>query len=244
MKYALKGANKVQVLTSQFEAGLDTTKPTNQETPIMGKKDKEKKGKDKKSKDLKSNDTQLIKKMQDQSGRDNYIIYGARCTYPFLYDPPVYEGQTDKNSIKLIFEDKNGRDAEMIDQLQQLFESVGEKKWSNKKDIPDQSLWAFQEKNDQYQLSAKSEKAPVVVMPDGKTVATKQDCLIYSGCYVNLRIAIWAQDNKWGKRINSQLISAQFSGHGEALDGKTVTKEDAVGGFDEVKVDDGEDGLF
>lgn len=31
------------------------------------------------------------------------------------------------------------------------------------------------------------------------------DGLVYSGCYVNARIELWAQDNANGKRVNAKL---------------------------------------
>ena len=48
--------------------------------------------------------------------------------------------------------------------------------------------------------------------------STKEDGLIYSGCYVNARIEIWAQDNpKGGRRINCKLIGIQFAKDGDAF---------------------------
>lgn len=41
----------------------------------------------------------------------------------------------------------------------------------------------------------------------------------YSGCYANVMIVIWAQNNKWGKRINAQLTGVQFLRHAERLGG-------------------------
>ena len=41
----------------------------------------------------------------------------------------------------------------------------------------------------------------------------------YSGCYANATVIIWAQDNKFGKRINAQLTGVQFLRHSERLSG-------------------------
>lgn len=41
--------------------------------------------------------------------------------------------------------------------------------------------------------------------------------LIYSGCYVNLLITIWAQDNQYGQRVNCGLRGVQFYRDGDAF---------------------------
>ncbi len=68
-----------------------------------------------------------------------------------------------------------------------------------------------------------------VVAADGK---------LYSGCYVNAVIELWAQDNKFGKRINASLLGVQFNADGERLAGGSVASEDD---FEEIP-DAGGDG--
>lgn len=45
---------------------------------------------------------------------------------------------------------------------------------------------------------------------------------VYSGCYVNATIELWAQDNKFGKRINASLMGVQFLRDGQRLSGGGV----------------------
>ena len=45
----------------------------------------------------------------------------------------------------------------------------------------------------------------------------KADGLIYSGCYVQARIELWAQDNKYGRRINAKLLGVKFEKDGDAF---------------------------
>lgn len=52
-----------------------------------------------------------------------------------------------------------------------------------------------------------------------REVVTEQDGLIYAGCYVNTVVELWAQDNKWGKRVNATLKSIQFLRDGDAFGG-------------------------
>ena len=61
------------------------------------------------------------------------------------------------------------------------------------------------------------------LVAEGKVVAgvTKSaiEQLIYDGCRVNAKIEIWAQDNKFGRRINCSLLGVMFAGEGENFGG-------------------------
>jgi hypothetical protein len=65
-------------------------------------------------------------------------------------------------------------------------------------------------------LKASTKKRPLVVNKD-KTPLTEQDGVVYSGCYVNGIIDLWAQNNQFGKRINATLLGVQFASDGEAF---------------------------
>lgn len=77
--------------------------------------------------------------------------------------------------------------------------------------------------------------APQVVDKDPKVVLTAASGRPYSGCYVNALVRIWAQDNKFGKRINASIEAVQFVRHGQAF-GATLVNPSEV--FDEVAEDD------
>ena len=89
-----------------------------------------------------------------------------------------------------------------------------------------------------YQLAASEKTRPTVVNAD-KTPLTEEDGVIYDGCYVTAIIQLWAQDNKFGKRINANLIGVQFKGQGEALGSaaESVSDDD----FDDDDFDDDDD---
>lgn len=51
-----------------------------------------------------------------------------------------------------------------------------------------------------------------------ETLTEKQlRAILYSGCYVNASVDIWAQDNKWGRRINAQIRGVQKLRDGDAF---------------------------
>lgn len=65
--------------------------------------------------------------------------------------------------------------------------------------------------------------------PDGKPIKlTDEDSArIYSGCYLDVIIEIWAQDDKeYGKRINASLAGVQFNEDGDALAGTQAAGDD------------------
>ena len=100
-------------------------------------------------------------------------------------------------------------------------------------------------------LSASSDDQPIIVNQKRKAVESERDSQApYSGCYVNARVRIWPQDNKYGKRINAEVLAVQFLRDGERFGGKApvdpneafedVSSDDADG-FDEEDNEDGDD---
>lgn len=87
---------------------------------------------------------------------------------------------------------------------------------------------------DNYALKARSGVAPLVIDRD-KTRLTKADGKPYSGCYVIAQVEIWAQDNQYGRRINSQLKGVQFLRDGDAFGGGRPADEDD---FEDLSVEE------
>ncbi len=50
---------------------------------------------------------------------------------------------------------------------------------------------------------------------------------VYSGCYVNLQVDFWAQDNTNGKALRATLMGVQFWGDGDAFSGGRAPDQDA-----------------
>lgn len=65
-------------------------------------------------------------------------------------------------------------------------------------------------------ISSSSARRPATVDADGSAL-TADDSRPYAGCYVNAVVALWAQDNSFGKRINAELKGVQFVKDGEAF---------------------------
>lgn len=74
-------------------------------------------------------------------------------------------------------------------------------------------------------VTARSPTRPLIIGQD-KAMLTEADGKPYSGCYVNAQVALWAQQNTYGKRVNAQLRGVQFLRDGEAFAGGGVANED------------------
>lgn len=74
-------------------------------------------------------------------------------------------------------------------------------------------------------VSARSPTRPLVIAQN-RSLLAEEDGKPYSGCYVNAQIALWAQANNFGKRVNAQLRGVQFLRDGEAFGGGAVAQAD------------------
>jgi hypothetical protein len=66
-------------------------------------------------------------------------------------------------------------------------------------------------------FSASNKMPPAVVDKNPHQRLEKNSGRPYAGCFVNVAIRLWAQDNQFGKRINAQLQAVQFIGDGESF---------------------------
>lgn len=86
------------------------------------------------------------------------------------------------------------------------------------------------------------ESTPPRLLDRDKTELPRNNSKLYAGCYVNVSIEFWAQDNQFGKRINAQLRGVQFAADGDAFGGArpaSADEFDVVEGVDEdATVDD------
>ncbi len=74
-------------------------------------------------------------------------------------------------------------------------------------------------------VSARSPSRPGVFAQD-RSILVEADGKPYSGCFVNAQVAIWAQANNYGKRVNAQLRGVQFLADGDAFGGGAVATPD------------------
>lgn len=61
---------------------------------------------------------------------------------------------------------------------------------------------------------------------------------LYSGCYVNVILNVWAQDNNYGKGIRASIGGVQFAKDGDRFSGASIAKADEFDEIEEVSSDD------
>jgi hypothetical protein len=165
------------------------------------------------------------------------MLKGVRVSFPALFIKPIINGQEGKCGAALMLSpDKHAETiAEIEAEIAALIQTnlKGQRLPADKLCLRD----GFERGRPEYEgyqiLSANSKNRPVVLSSDGSTPVYDEDkSQIYSGCLVKAKIRLWAQDNKFGKRINAELVAIQFAGDGEPLDGAYISPEEAAEGFE------------
>lgn len=161
-------------------------------------------------------------------------MQAVRLSFPSLFNTAKFGGE-DTGKYEATFVLDKVEHAEAIAgikaQIERLMkEELKSKVPSDKLCLKDGDDMGRPEFEGKYTIKASTKKRPLVINRD-KSPITESDNVIYAGCYVNAIVSLWAQDNKFGKRINAQLDGVQFCRDGEAFgDGSIGVNEfDAFG---------------
>jgi hypothetical protein len=150
------------------------------------------------------------------------LITNVRLSFPSLFKKSAFDDKATPKFSGMFIIEKNNPDVAKIKAAMKkaMIDKWGEKPQGLKLCLRDGS-----EKNDMdgfgpgvFFFNASSEKRPGVYDTD-RSVLTEEDGRPYAGCYVNVRLSFWAQDNRYGKRINAELNGVQFAADGEAFGG-------------------------
>ena len=161
-------------------------------------------------------------------------MQAVRLSFPSLFNTAKFGGE-DTGKYEATFVLDKVEHAEVIAgikaQIDRLMkEELKSKVPSDKLCLKDGDEMGRPEFEGKYTIKASTKKRPLVINRD-KSPITESDNVIYAGCYVNAIVSLWAQDNKFGKRINAQLDGVQFCRDGEPFgDGAVSVNEfDAFG---------------
>jgi len=181
-------------------------------------------------------------------------IDNVRLAFPALYSPKAFaggEGSAKFGATFLI--PKN--DSDTIKKVKDIIVDVAKKKWGEKyKPILDslvsQGRTFLRDGDDKveydgfadhFYVNASNAVRPIVI-DAAKKPLSEESGLPYAGCYVNASIDVWAQDNKFGKRINASLRGVQFVRDGDAFSGSSPATPDEFDSLTSTASDS--DGLF
>jgi hypothetical protein len=173
------------------------------------------------------------------------ILNNVRGAFLQVFQAKAFEGSEPAFSGAFIFPKNHPQ----VKELNQAIEKVGKEKFGAKWDAIYKAMKATDktclhdgDSKSQYDgfegnlfVTARNKVRPTALNRDRSPV-TEEDGVIYSGCYLNASLEIWAQDNKWGKRINATLRGVQYFGPGEAFSsgGAPATEDE----FPDLSTDD------
>jgi hypothetical protein len=157
------------------------------------------------------------------------MLKNVRLAFPNLFTPTTVGGEGEpRYSAMLILPP----DHPQLKELETKMKAVAKDKWKDKA----AATYTALEKTDKLALhdgdtkaqydgvagnmfisaAAQQSARPTVIGKD-RSPLTEKDGVVYAGCYVNVSIDLWPQDNKYGKRINAQLRGVQFVRDGDAF---------------------------
>lgn len=160
----------------------------------------------------------------------------VRLAFPHLFTPQAGpDGGAAKYNGTFIIESQ-----ETADMVNNAIEAVAKEKWPQKhgeilKKLRTSDKVALKDGDTKAEydgfegnhfLNASNKVAPTLFDTDG-TKLREEDGRIYAGCYVDVSVELWAQDNQYGKRINASLRGVKFARDGEPFSGGgAATEED------------------
>lgn len=176
-------------------------------------------------------------------------IYG-RLAFPRIDKPEAFQGQGEPRfSAALIVEPNSDSHKKILNAAK----AAADAKWPGKGEAALKTLRAqnklcfydgdMKEDTDGFAGNViinantpQNQPPSLVVTRNGRNERLDRETqsVIYGGCYVNMIVEIWAQDNQWGKRINAQLSGIQFVKDGDAFGGGRPASEDE---FEAVEVE-------
>lgn len=164
----------------------------------------------------------------------NITLKNVRLSFPSLFTTEMYEGEdTGKFSGTFLLEkEKDDKQiASLQKQIAQAIKDSGLKIRDDKIALRDGEDSEVKGMENVMTIKAFSNRRVNVVNRD-KTPLYAEDDVIYAGCYVNAVINLWVQNNKYGKRINANLVAVQFVKDGEAFGQAPVNIDDL---FDDIE---------
>lgn len=185
------------------------------------------------------------------------MLNNVRCSFITLGEPEYYGGQKSKPTDKRRWSATAliPVDSPLRKQVDAAIEEVAKEKWEKKwqtvmenvradpkaccfvdgkrKDYEGYAghwaLTAHRNEDKGRPLVFDSDKSPIY-KPNNELYEGKAG-RIYSGCYVNMQIEFWPQDNNNGKAVRATLLGIQRKADGDAFSGGVAPDESA---FEEI----------
>ncbi|MBK3745791.1 DUF2815 family protein [Paraburkholderia aspalathi] len=157
-------------------------------------------------------------------------LRNVRLSYPALWKAKAFgDGSEGEPKFSAVFlmdpETKHGK--RNIALIEDAIDYVKEKQWPKGAPKLGPAKICLRDGNDLEEakdgyddmmyVSSSDSKRPRVLDIDGEDVRDGDDGAPYAGCMVDGIIRVWAQDNKYGKRINASIVAVKFREDGDAF---------------------------
>jgi len=170
------------------------------------------------------------------------IVENVRLAYPHIFAKGSFQGkENDKYDAKLILDPEvNAADIERLKKVmgELVAGPLKGAKLNADKLCLTEGKEDREETNGMLVLSASNKTQPIALSAHSMDPVSEEQAaaagILYGGCYVNVKISLWAQDNAYGKRINANLIAVQHHAEGDRFGGGNMSVPEAIAGF-EVK---------
>ena len=159
----------------------------------------------------------------------------VRLSYPHLFRPKGFGKKNEgdpKFSATAIIDPDTKAGAAALELLDDAIAYVREEKWGEKQPkIKGDRICLREGDSDEDETdgmmicAASNLKRPLTLDENGDEVVEADD-VIYGGCYVDMIIRVWAQDNDYGQRVNASLEGVKFRKDGEAFSAASKTSAD------------------
>lgn len=169
----------------------------------------------------------------------NYKIKlrNVRISFPSLFNKAEFNGDVTKYEATFLINKETQADqiADIEAKIEAAIKENKVKVASDKRCLKDGDESDYDGYANHMSIKAANNKRPLVIDRD-KSILVEEDERIYSGCYVNVTLEVWIQNNSWGKRANCNLLAVQFAKDGDAFGagGSSGSADD----FDELEDDD------
>lgn len=148
------------------------------------------------------------------------LLSNVRLSFPSLFQRATFNGEETKFEATFLLNKDDHKD--LIKKIDAgIREKIkvdlkGAKVGADKLCMKDGDEAGYDGYEDCMSVKASNKNRPLVV-DRAKNPLTEEDGVVYSGCYVNATIELWAQNNAYGKRINANLLAIQFVKDGESF---------------------------
>lgn len=168
-------------------------------------------------------------------------LQNVRLSFPSLFRKATFEGQETKFEATFLLDKEQHADkiAEIKAAIDQKIKTdlKGAKLRDDKLCLKDGDDFDYDGYAGCMSIKASNNKRPLIIDND-KTQLSEDDNRIYAGCYVNVVIELWAQNNGFGKRINANLLGVQFFKDGEPFGDGVSASVDDFDAFEDDNMDD------